>query len=197
MTNPPWAPRQLAHGSFSRDRDHDHDANSSMQLAIGWLSTFFGGIYYVSSGPKKPAASTIAPPINAASSDEADFIKCDISSTTNPTNDVVALTLLQEVHGGGREEAVNSALRNWADIVRRDVYIELAPPATLDPTIGRNSISALQFMRRVSLSTLRDCCESHCDSNLLLTSRHERTDDSLQDRGAGDLCCGHNTHILR
>lgn len=46
---------------------------------MGWLATFFGGIYYVSSGPKAPAASTAAPPINAGSSDEADFIKCDIS----------------------------------------------------------------------------------------------------------------------
>ncbi|KAJ2973406.1 hypothetical protein NQ176_g6625 [Zarea fungicola] len=47
----------------------------SHYLAIGWLTTFFGGITYLTSGPKAPAASTIAPPINAASSDEADFIK--------------------------------------------------------------------------------------------------------------------------
>ncbi|TQW00785.1 hypothetical protein V2A60_001827 [Cordyceps javanica] len=47
----------------------------SHYLAMGWLATFAGGIYYVASGPKAPAPSTAAPPINAASSDEADFIK--------------------------------------------------------------------------------------------------------------------------
>ncbi|KAK3190860.1 hypothetical protein K4F52_003177 [Lecanicillium sp. MT-2017a] len=43
-------------------------------LAIGWLATLFGGVAYATSGPKK-SVSTAAPPINASSSDEADFIK--------------------------------------------------------------------------------------------------------------------------
>lgn len=47
---------------------------------MGWLATLAGGIYYAASGPKKPAAA--APPINASSSDEADFIKC---ANSNPT----------------------------------------------------------------------------------------------------------------
>ncbi|KOS22878.1 ATP synthase subunit K [Escovopsis weberi] len=42
-------------------------------LAMGWLATLFGSAYYAASGPKKQAVAT--PPINAASSDEADFIK--------------------------------------------------------------------------------------------------------------------------
>ncbi|KEY74329.1 hypothetical protein S40285_01457 [Stachybotrys chlorohalonatus IBT 40285] len=43
-------------------------------LAMGWLATMVGGVYYATSGPKKPSV-TAAPPINASSSDEADFIK--------------------------------------------------------------------------------------------------------------------------
>lgn len=48
------------------------------QLAMGWLATLFGGAYYASSGSKKPASAVATPPINASSSDEADFIKCVI-----------------------------------------------------------------------------------------------------------------------
>jgi F-type H+-transporting ATPase subunit k len=44
-------------------------------LAIGWLATMVGGIVYATSGPKKPVGAAAAPPINASSSDEADFIK--------------------------------------------------------------------------------------------------------------------------
>lgn len=76
---------------------------------MGWLATFFGGIYYVSSGPKAPAAAATAPPINAGSSDEADFIKCDISLYV-PRKDTILLTTRQEVHGAGREEELNAAL---------------------------------------------------------------------------------------
>jgi hypothetical protein len=43
---------------------------------MGWLATLFGGVYYATSGPKKPVAAAAAPPLNASSSDEADFIKC-------------------------------------------------------------------------------------------------------------------------
>ncbi|OAA48422.1 hypothetical protein NOR_01672 [Metarhizium rileyi] len=43
-------------------------------LAMGILGTLFGGAYYAVSGPKKTAAAA-TPPINASSSDEADFIK--------------------------------------------------------------------------------------------------------------------------
>jgi F-type H+-transporting ATPase subunit k len=43
---------------------------------MGVLGSLFGGIYYATSGPKKPAAAANIPPINASSSDEADFIKC-------------------------------------------------------------------------------------------------------------------------
>ncbi|KAK2605807.1 hypothetical protein QQS21_003761 [Conoideocrella luteorostrata] len=42
-------------------------------VAIGILASLFGGVYYATTGPKKPVAN--APPINASSSDEADFIK--------------------------------------------------------------------------------------------------------------------------
>ncbi|KAG5923531.1 hypothetical protein E4U42_004936 [Claviceps africana] len=43
-------------------------------LAMGILGALFGGGYYAASGPKKSAAKA-TPPINASSSDEADFIK--------------------------------------------------------------------------------------------------------------------------
>lgn len=39
------------------------------------LATLFGGTYAAFSGPSKAPAA--APPINASSSDEADFIKYD------------------------------------------------------------------------------------------------------------------------
>ena len=45
---------------------------------MGWLATLFGGAYYAASGPKKSASAAATPPINASSSDEADFIKCVI-----------------------------------------------------------------------------------------------------------------------
>ncbi|CAG9956249.1 hypothetical protein V2G26_015279 [Clonostachys chloroleuca] len=44
-------------------------------LAMGVLASIFGGVYAATSGPKKPAAANNTPPINASSSDEADFIK--------------------------------------------------------------------------------------------------------------------------
>ncbi|KAH6608380.1 hypothetical protein Trco_001726 [Trichoderma cornu-damae] len=44
-------------------------------LAMGWLATLFGGVYLATSGPKRPASAVATPPINASSSDEADFIK--------------------------------------------------------------------------------------------------------------------------
>lgn len=50
---------------------------------MGILGSLFGGVYYATSGPKKPAAAA-TPPINASSSDEADFIKCVISSGRPP-----------------------------------------------------------------------------------------------------------------
>lgn len=40
---------------------------------MGILGSLFGGVYYATSGPKKPVATT-TPPINASSSEEADFI---------------------------------------------------------------------------------------------------------------------------
>lgn len=43
---------------------------------MGVLGALFGGIYAATSGPKVPAAAKATPPINASSSDEADFIKC-------------------------------------------------------------------------------------------------------------------------
>ncbi|UNI13334.1 hypothetical protein JDV02_000089 [Purpureocillium takamizusanense] len=58
----------------------------SHHIAMGWLATLFGGTYYALSGPKKAAADKATPPINASSSDEADFIKCVIS--ISPTNTV-------------------------------------------------------------------------------------------------------------
>ncbi|KFH45144.1 ATP synthase subunit K-like protein [Hapsidospora chrysogenum ATCC 11550] len=44
-------------------------------LAMGILGGLFAGIYGATSGPKRPAAANNTPPINASSSDEADFIK--------------------------------------------------------------------------------------------------------------------------
>ena len=49
---------------------------------MGWLATLFGGTYYALSGPKQTAAAKATPPINASSSDEADFIKCVVSGKT-------------------------------------------------------------------------------------------------------------------
>ncbi|KAK0702039.1 hypothetical protein B0T26DRAFT_659600 [Lasiosphaeria miniovina] len=46
---------------------------ASQYLAIGTLTTMFTGVYLSVGGSKAPAAT---PPINASSSDEADFIKC-------------------------------------------------------------------------------------------------------------------------
>ncbi|KAH8900204.1 hypothetical protein GQ53DRAFT_741159 [Thozetella sp. PMI_491] len=46
----------------------------SHYLAIATLTTFFGSAYAFSGGKKTPAAGNL-PPINASSSDEADFIK--------------------------------------------------------------------------------------------------------------------------
>jgi F-type H+-transporting ATPase subunit k len=70
------------------------------QLAMMTLGTLFGTSFYFASGSKKPAAT---PPINAASSDEADFIK--YAETTNQSSDTLyfrANQLSQEVHGERR-----------------------------------------------------------------------------------------------
>ncbi|KAF4983324.1 hypothetical protein FZEAL_1239 [Fusarium zealandicum] len=44
-------------------------------IAIAWLATMFGGVKYAMSGPSGKPNVTATPPINASSSDEADFIK--------------------------------------------------------------------------------------------------------------------------
>ncbi|KAH7134359.1 hypothetical protein EDB81DRAFT_887163 [Dactylonectria macrodidyma] len=44
-------------------------------LAIGWLTTMFLGVKYATSGGSSKPNVTATPPINASSSDEADFIK--------------------------------------------------------------------------------------------------------------------------
>ncbi|KAH7238420.1 hypothetical protein BKA59DRAFT_514707 [Fusarium tricinctum] len=44
-------------------------------LAIAWLATMFGGVSYAMSGSSAKPTATATPPINASSSDEADFIK--------------------------------------------------------------------------------------------------------------------------
>ncbi|KAJ0306723.1 hypothetical protein COL5a_006079 [Colletotrichum fioriniae] len=54
----------------------------SHYLAMGVLATLFGGAFYGTSGSKPKATAT--PPINASSSDEADFIKCVISPGRTP-----------------------------------------------------------------------------------------------------------------
>ncbi|KAJ4413977.1 hypothetical protein N0V85_003354 [Neurospora sp. IMI 360204] len=45
---------------------------ASQYLAMGVLGSLFGGVYLASGGSSKTPAT---PPINASSSDEADFIK--------------------------------------------------------------------------------------------------------------------------
>ncbi|EGZ73034.1 hypothetical protein NEUTE2DRAFT_127388 [Neurospora tetrasperma FGSC 2509] len=56
-------------------------ARSFPQLAMGVLGSLFGGVYLASGGSSKTPAT---PPINASSSDEADFIKkfLETSETT-------------------------------------------------------------------------------------------------------------------
>ncbi|EEU40185.1 hypothetical protein NCS52_00187600 [Fusarium sp. LHS14.1] len=44
-------------------------------LAMAWLGTMFAGVKYAMSGSSSKPSATAAPPINASSSDEADFIK--------------------------------------------------------------------------------------------------------------------------
>ncbi|KAM0340243.1 hypothetical protein ACHAPU_010587 [Fusarium lateritium] len=44
-------------------------------LAMAWLATMAGGIKYATSGSSAKPTATNTPPINASSSDEADFIK--------------------------------------------------------------------------------------------------------------------------
>lgn len=55
-----------------------------VQLAMITLGTLFGGGYLMTRGGKKETAT---PPINAASSDEADFIKC-ATAPKSPGNDM-------------------------------------------------------------------------------------------------------------
>ncbi|ELQ40461.1 hypothetical protein OOU_Y34scaffold00433g5 [Pyricularia oryzae Y34] len=52
----------------------------SHYLAMGVLTAMFGGVYASLSGPSKVPKAGTTPPINAASSDEADFIKSVPSS---------------------------------------------------------------------------------------------------------------------
>jgi hypothetical protein len=43
---------------------------------MAWLGTLFAGVKYATSGSSTKPTATATPPINASSSDEADFIKC-------------------------------------------------------------------------------------------------------------------------
>ncbi|KAF7547958.1 hypothetical protein G7Z17_g7366 [Cylindrodendrum hubeiense] len=44
-------------------------------LAMGWLATMYLGVKFATSGGSSKTSVAAAPPINASSSDEADFIK--------------------------------------------------------------------------------------------------------------------------
>ncbi len=103
-----------------------HETDESSQIAMGWLATLFGGTYYAMSGPKKAAADKVTPPINASSSDEADFIKCVISTSRRPLRRDGLLTSRQEVHGGAGEEAVSGEREatRWALYDTTGVHIE-------------------------------------------------------------------------
>ncbi|AEO66348.1 uncharacterized protein THITE_2048380 [Thermothielavioides terrestris NRRL 8126] len=73
---------------------------ASHYLAMGVLGTLFGGVYLSTGGSKKTPA---APPINASSPDEADFIKCAALPVSPVSSlDVGCLTWPQEVHRGSR-----------------------------------------------------------------------------------------------
>jgi F-type H+-transporting ATPase subunit k len=48
--------------------------NGILQLAMGVLGSLFAGSYAALGGGSKATPAT--PPLNASSSDEADFIKC-------------------------------------------------------------------------------------------------------------------------
>ena len=43
---------------------------------MAWLGTLFAGVKYATSGSSAKPTATATPPINASSSDEADFIQC-------------------------------------------------------------------------------------------------------------------------
>ena len=81
---------------------------------MGVLGALFGGAYLGVSGGSKAAPAT--PPINASSSDEADFIKCvNFPWRTIPSARWSPLTIEQEVLGGqlaGPEEGGGEALRH-------------------------------------------------------------------------------------
>ncbi|KAK1777120.1 hypothetical protein QBC45DRAFT_394558 [Copromyces sp. CBS 386.78] len=53
---------------------------ASQYLAMGVLGSLFGGVYLASGGSKSTPAT---PPINASSSDEADFIKYGASISSS------------------------------------------------------------------------------------------------------------------
>ncbi|RGP59619.1 hypothetical protein FSPOR_11234 [Fusarium sporotrichioides] len=44
-------------------------------LAMAWLGTLFAGVQYATSGSSAKPTATATPPINASSSDEANFIQ--------------------------------------------------------------------------------------------------------------------------
>ncbi|KAM0432869.1 hypothetical protein ACHAPT_004571 [Fusarium lateritium] len=44
-------------------------------LAMAWLASLYAGVKYATSGSSNKPNVAAAPPINASSSDEADFIK--------------------------------------------------------------------------------------------------------------------------
>lgn len=64
---------------------------------MGVLATIFGTTYVALSGPSKAPAAT--PPINASSSDEAEFIKYD------PSRD----TLMELGHGANSHQEILGA----------------------------------------------------------------------------------------
>lgn len=57
------------------------DLESLPQLAMAWLASLYAGVKYATSGSSSKPSATAAPPINASSSDEADFIKCANSAS--------------------------------------------------------------------------------------------------------------------
>jgi F-type H+-transporting ATPase subunit k len=91
---------------------------------MGILGGLFAGIYSATSGPKRPAAADNTPPINASSSDEADFIKC---ANSCPRCEKHTLTSTQEVPrgaGGYREEALSGDCGGleWMDCTTHCTY---------------------------------------------------------------------------
>lgn len=87
------------------------------------LGTLFGGSYLATRPSKAQKEAAVTPPINAASSDEFDFIKCETPfSRLQLSSEKQSLTLFSRIPGSSWSRPMRTTRRHLRRSTKLDVW---------------------------------------------------------------------------